>query len=174
MTEIPPVFDFAGWIAEHEHELRPPVNNRQMWPPAGDFIVQVVGGPNQRTDFHLDPYEEWFYQYRGDMYVELMTDEGRRRVDIREGQMWMLPRHTYHSPQRPGEGSIGLVIERIREEGTLEQFAWFCPACDNPLYQVDLQVRDIVADLPPAFEKFYESDDARHCDRCGAQHPGKG
>ena len=29
-----------------------------------DFIVQVVGGPNQRTDFHVDPYEEWFYQVR--------------------------------------------------------------------------------------------------------------
>ena len=34
-----------------------------------DFIVQVVGGPNQRTDYHLDPYEECFYQLKGDMHA---------------------------------------------------------------------------------------------------------
>lgn len=58
MTLIPPVFNFEEWIAEHQHLLRPPVNNQQMWTPMGDFIVQVVGGPNVRTDYHLDPYEE--------------------------------------------------------------------------------------------------------------------
>ena len=58
MTFIPPVFNFEEWIAEHQHLLQPPVNNQQMWKPMGDFIVQVVGGPNVRTDYHLDPYEE--------------------------------------------------------------------------------------------------------------------
>ncbi|WP_408898023.1 3-hydroxyanthranilate 3,4-dioxygenase [Nocardioides sp. R1-1] len=174
MTTIPPVLDFERWIAEHEDQLRPPVNNRQMWEPMGDFIVQVVGGPNQRTDFHLDPYEEWFYQYRGDMHVNLMTDDGIQRVDIREGEMWMLPRNVYHSPQRPDPRSIGIVIERIREEGTLEKFVWFCMECDHLVHEVELQVRDIVADLPPVFEQFYGSTPARTCDRCGTLHPGKG
>ena len=174
MTTIPPVFHFEKWVAEHEHLLKPPVNNQQMWEPMGDFIVQVVGGPNQRTDFHLDPYEEWFYQVRGNMHVNLMTDDGPERVDIREGEMWMLPRNVYHSPQRPGTGSIGVVIERIREEGTPEQFAWFCPACHHKVHDVELQVRDIVADLPPVFAEFYASAEGRTCDRCGTLHPGKG
>ncbi|WP_116199151.1 3-hydroxyanthranilate 3,4-dioxygenase [Amycolatopsis circi] len=174
MTAIPPVFDFAAWIKEHEDELKPPVNNKQMWAPMGDFIVQVVGGPNQRTDYHLDPYEEWFYQYKGDMHVNLMTDDGPRRVDIREGEMWMLPRNVHHSPQRPQEGSIGIVIERIREEGTLEKFVWFCLECDAKVHEVELQVRDIVDDLPPVFEQFYASEEARTCGACGTLHPGKG
>jgi 3-hydroxyanthranilate 3,4-dioxygenase len=31
-----------------------------------------------------------------------------------------------------------------------------------------------VADLPPVFVKFYESEEARTCDKCGTLHPGKG
>jgi len=175
MTTIPPVFNFDAWIADNRHLLKPPVNNKQMWEPGGDFIVMVVGGPNQRTDYHLDPYEEWFYQYRGSMHVDLMTDDGPERVDIREGEMWMLPRNVYHSPQRPEEGSIGMVIERIREEGTLEDFAWFCPECSAKVHEVRLQVRDIVEDLPPVFEAFYSSSEQdRTCGECGTVHPGKG
>jgi 3-hydroxyanthranilate 3,4-dioxygenase len=174
MTTIPPVIDFPAWIREHEHLLKPPVNNKQAWEPMGDFIVQVVGGPNQRTDYHFDPYEEWFYQYRGNMHVNIQTADGPQRIDIREGEMWLLPGNVYHSPQRPEPGSIGIVIERIREEGTLEKFAWFCPNCNTKVHEVELQVRDIVEDLPPVFRDFYESEAGRTCPNCGTVHPGKG
>ncbi|MCK8467785.1 3-hydroxyanthranilate 3,4-dioxygenase [Microbacterium sp. KSW4-16] len=174
MSTIPPVIDFPAWIKENEHLLKPPVNNKAAWAPMGDFIVQVVGGPNQRTDFHFDPYEEWFYQYRGNMHVNIQTPDGLQRVDIREGEMWLLPGNVFHSPQRPEEGSIGIVIERIREEGTLEKFAWFCPNCNAKVHEVELQVRDIVEDLPPVFRDFYESEEGRTCPQCGTVHPGKG
>lgn len=85
-----------------------------------------------------------------------------------------LPGNLPHSPQRPQEGSIGLVIERIREEGTLEKFQWYCPNCAGLVHEVELQVRDIVKDLPAVFKEFYESEDGRTCDTCGAVHPGKG
>lgn len=174
MSTIPPVIDFPAWIKENEHLLKPPVNNKAAWTPMGDFIVQVVGGPNQRTDFHFDPYEEWFYQYRGNMHVNIQTPDGLQRIDIREGEMWLLPGNVFHSPQRPEEGSIGIVIERIREEGTLEKFAWFCPNCNAKVHEVELQVRDIVEDLPPVFRDFYESEEGRTCPQCGTVHPGKG
>ncbi|GAA3935434.1 3-hydroxyanthranilate 3,4-dioxygenase [Microbacterium soli] len=174
MSSIPPVIDFPKWIKENEHLLKPPVNNKQAFTPMSDFIVQVVGGPNQRTDFHFDPYEEWFYQYKGNMHVNIQTPEGLQRIDIREGEMWLLPGNVFHSPQRPEEGSIGIVIERIREEGTLEKFAWFCPNCNTKVHEVELQVRDIVEDLPPVFTEFYESEDGRTCPECGTVHPGKG
>lgn len=174
MSTIPPVIDFPTWIREHEHLLKPPVNNKAAWAPMGDFIVQVVGGPNQRTDYHFDPYEEWFYQYRGSMHVNIMTEDGPQRIDIREGEMWLLPGNVYHSPQRPEAGSIGIVIERIREEGTFEKFAWFCPNCTTKVHEVELQVRDIVEDLPPVFRAFYESEEGRTCPECGTVHPGKG
>jgi 3-hydroxyanthranilate 3,4-dioxygenase len=175
MTTIPEKYNFEQWLSENEGSLKPPVNNKAMWPDAKDFIVQVVGGPNQRTDFHVVPYEEYFYQVRGNMHVNLMTDEGVRRVDIREGEMWLLPGNIPHSPQRPEAGSIGIVIEKIREEGTLEKFQWYCQNCDALVHEVELQVRDIVEDLPPVFEEFYARDDAgRTCSACGTVHPGRG
>ncbi|MCB5911586.1 3-hydroxyanthranilate 3,4-dioxygenase [Streptomyces sp. SF28] len=171
---LPPVINFAQWVDAHAEELKPPVNNRQIWDGVSDFIVQVVGGPNQRTDFHLDPYEEWFYQVKGAMHVNVMTDEGPQRIDVREGEMFLLPGNVPHSPQRPEAGSIGLVIERIREEGTLESFQWYCPGCDALIHAEELQVRDIVTDLPPVFESFYDNERARTCRACGTLHPGKG
>ncbi|WP_340681892.1 3-hydroxyanthranilate 3,4-dioxygenase [Amycolatopsis coloradensis] len=173
MTRIPDVVNFQAWIAEHEHLLKPPVNNRTM-ALGNDFIVQIVGGPNQRTDFHVDPYEEWFYQLKGNMHVNIMTDEGQKTVRISEGDTWLLPGDIPHSPQRPEADSIGLVIERVREEGTLEKFQWYCLECAALVHEVELQVRDIVEDLPPVFTAFYGDEQARTCGGCGALHPGKG
>lgn len=171
---IPPVIDFAKWVKENEHLLQPPVNNRQMYDPAGDFIIQVVGGPNVRHDFHVDPYEEWFYQVRGNMHVNVMDDGAQHTVHINEGEIWLLPRNTPHSPQRPEPGSIGIVIERIREEGTLEKFQWYCLDCSGLVHEVELQVRDLVKDMPPVFEAFHNDTAARTCPQCGTLHPGKG
>lgn len=172
--DIPATIHFEGWIAEHQHLLKPPVGNRQVFPTGDDFITMVVGGPNQRTDYHVDPYEELFYQVKGNIHVDVMTPDGPDRIDIHEGEMWVLPRRLPHSPQRPEPGSIGLVIERVREEGTLERFQWYCEACNALVHEVELQVRDIVADLPPVFTAFYDSVEARTCQQCGALHRGKG
>lgn len=174
MSTIPPVINFPQWIKDNEHLLQPPVNNKEAYPGQEDYIVQVVGGPNVRNDFHFEPYEEWFYQVRGDIHVIIMTEDGPQRIDIREGDMWVLPRNTYHSPQRPEAGSIGIVIERVREEGTLERFAWFCPSCSTKVHEVELQLTDIVADLPRVYDEFLNSEEGRNCPNCGMRHPGKG
>lgn len=166
--------NFPGWIEANQHLLKPPVGNKQMFPTGDDFIVMVVGGPNARTDFHVDPYEEFFYQVKGNMHVKTMTPEGSKDVHIGEGEMWVLPGNTPHSPQRPEVGSIGLVVERVREEGTLEKFQWYCFECSALVHEVELQVRDIVQDLPPVFTAFYSDEKARTCASCGVLHPGKG
>lgn len=170
---IPPI-DFTKWIDEHAHLLKPPVGNQVVFEGTDDFIVMVVGGPNFRTDFHVDPFEELFYQVRGNMHVNVVTGNGPETVHIREGQMWLLPARVPHSPQRPEAGSVGLVVERIRPEGELERFRWYCMECTAPVHEVELQVRDIVKDLPPVFEAFYTDEKARACGQCGALHPGKG
>jgi 3-hydroxyanthranilate 3,4-dioxygenase len=165
--------NFPKWIEENRHLLKPPVGNKTM-AVGKDFIVMIVGGPNSRTDFHVDPYEEWFYQLEGTMHVDLMVDGKPESVEIGAGDSWLLPGNTPHSPQRPEPGSIGLVMERVREEGTLERFQWYCPNCNALVHEVELQVRDIVIDLPPVFTAFYEDEDARLCRNCGHLHPGKG
>jgi 3-hydroxyanthranilate 3,4-dioxygenase len=172
--DVTTTLDFDAWLAEHGPNLKPPVGNKEVFPGSEDFIVMVVGGPNQRTDFHQEPYEEVFYQLKGTMHVDLQTATGRRTVTIGPGQMWVLPRNVPHSPQRPEAGSIGLVFERPREPGVLEHFQWYCPACNHLIHDVELQVTDIVVDLPPVFESFYGSAEARTCGECGTVHPGRG
>jgi hypothetical protein len=65
-------FNFSRWIDEHAHLLKPPVGNQLVFREAEDLIVQVVGGPNARTDYHDDPYEEFFYQLRGNMVLKVI------------------------------------------------------------------------------------------------------
>src|SRR5882757_11227095 len=96
-------FNFKQWLDEHAHLLKPPVGNQQIWTDA-DLMVTVVGGPNQRTDFHDDPVEEFFYQMRGDMVLKVVDDGKHYDVPIREGEIFLLPPHVRHSPQRPQEG----------------------------------------------------------------------
>ena len=165
--------NFQQWIEDNRHLLKPPVGNKTMT-VGKDFIVMIVGGPNARTDYHVDPYEEWFYQLEGAMHVDLMVDGKPETVEISADQNWLLPGNTPHSPQRPEPGSIGLVMERVREDGVLEKFQWYCPNCNALVHEVELQVRDIVVDLPPVFTAFYEDEQARTCKNCGHVHPGKG
>jgi 3-hydroxyanthranilate 3,4-dioxygenase len=169
---LPPI-NFPQWIAEHQHLLKPPVGNQQIWSDT-DFIVTVVGGPNRRTDFHDDPYEEFFYQFRGDAYLNTMEDGKPARVELKEGAMFLLPPHVRHSPQRPEPGSLCIVIERTRPEGVLDGFEWYCPQCQVRLHRVEVQLKSIVRDLPPLFDAFYANAEARLCRQCGTLHPGKG
>jgi 3-hydroxyanthranilate 3,4-dioxygenase len=165
--------NFPQWIAEHAHLLKPPVGNAQIWKDT-DFIVTIVGGPNKRTDFHDDPYEEFFYQIKGNAWLNIMQDGKPGRVELAEGAIFLLPPHARHSPQRPEPESVCLVIERARPEGVIDGFEWFCLKCHALLHRVEVQLKDIVKDLPPLFEAFYASKDLRTCKNCGEVHPGKG
>jgi 3-hydroxyanthranilate 3,4-dioxygenase len=164
--------NFPSWLQDHAHLLKPPVGNQQIWSDA-DFIVTVVGGPNQRTDFHDDPYEEFFYQFKGNASLRLMEPQGPRDVALTEGTIYLLPPHVRHSPQRPEAGSLCLVIERQRPAGELDGFEWYCPACNHLLHRIEVQLKSIVKDLPPLFEQFYNSPQLRTCSACGTVHPGR-
>ena len=164
-------FNFGKWIDEHAHLLKPPVGNQLVFREAEDLIVQVVGGPNARTDYHDDPYEEFFYQLRGDMVLKVLEAGRPRDVPIGEGEILLLPARVRHSPQRSA-GSVGLVVEKIRPRGVDDGFEWYCPQCWALVHRVEVNVQDIVKDLPPLFEAFYSG--TRTCPRCGAVHPGKG
>ena len=165
-------FNFEKWIDEHAHLLKPPVANRLVFEDAG-MVVQVVGGPNQRVDFHDDPVEELFYQLRGDMVLKLAEGGKIHDVRIREGDMFLLPPHIRHSPQRPVPGSIGLVVEGTRRAEDRDGFEWFCFGCGALVHRVEVTVRNIVKDLPPLSAAFYADEAARTCRQCGAVHPGK-
>lgn len=162
--------NFRHWIDEHRHLLKPPVGNRQIWADT-DFMVTVVGGPNERLDYHDDPTEEFFYQVEGDMILRLMDENGPQDLSIREGDVFLLPPHVRHSPQRPAD-SIGLVIERQRPEGAVDGFEWYCLECNALVHREEVLLTNIVEDLPPLFASFQANEKARICGACGALHPG--
>src|SRR6202035_5087529 len=102
--------NFKRWIDENRAVLKPPVGNKRVFQD-GDFVIMVVGGPNQRKDYHVDPGEEFFYQLEGDMVLRLMDPATRtaRDISIRQGDVFLLPPLVPHSPQRQAN-TIGMVI----------------------------------------------------------------
>ena len=95
-------FNLHAWINENRHLLKPPVGNKQIYVGNDDFIVMVVGGPNGRKDYHWEDGEELFYQMEGDIQVKIINEKGEpETIDIREGEMFLLPPRVPHSPQRP-------------------------------------------------------------------------
>ena len=92
-------FNFQKWIAENEHLLKPPVGNKKVFED-GDMTVQVVGGPNERCDYHDDPVEGFFYQLKGNMVLKVGDNGNFYDVPIKEGEVFLLPPHVRHSPQR--------------------------------------------------------------------------
>ncbi|MEO8672035.1 MAG: 3-hydroxyanthranilate 3,4-dioxygenase [Tahibacter sp.] len=152
------------WIDEHRHLLRPPVGNKCI--VDGDFIVMIVGGPNSRTDYHLDEGPEFFYQIEGEMLLRVQEDGARRDIPIRAGELFYLPSRIPHSPQRMPE-SIGLVIERRRIAGERDALMWFCEHCNHKLYEEFFVLENIEKDFPAVFQRYYASESARTCVQCG-------
>ena len=165
-------FNFQAWIDDNRHLLKPPVGNRRVYEDA-EMTVMVVGGPNKRTDYHDDPVEEFFYQLEGDMLLKVMDEGEFYDVPIRQGEVFLLPAHVRHSPQRPQEGSVGLVIEPKRPEGAKDAIEWYCFECGARVHRQEFTLQDITKDLPPVYESFYASEKARTCPSCNAVHPGK-
>ena len=171
MSYLPPI-NLQAWIEEHRDQLKPPVCNKMVY-EVGDFIIMVICGPNTRKDYHDDPGEEFFYQLEGDMILRVMEDGKPKDVTIKQGEIFLLPPHIHHSPQR-FENTVGLVIERKRFEGELDGFAWYCDECHSKIHEEFVPLKSIVDDLPPLFDRFWNSEENRTCGECNHIMPPKG
>jgi 3-hydroxyanthranilate 3,4-dioxygenase len=164
-SKIIPPLNLKNWIDENRHLLKPPVNNKVIY-PHHDFIVMVVGGPNQRHDFHVNEGEEFFYQIEGTIELHLRPyGENPLIITLNPGDIFLLPPSTPHSPQRPAS-SVGLVIERKRRGDEIDIFEWYCPHCDLIVYSDSLHLTDIVTELPKVFAQFYSKPEAKLCPHC--------
>lgn len=164
MSKLFPPINFKKWIDENRDKLRPPVCNQVVWED-GDFIIMVVGGPNNRKDYHYNETPEFFYQLEGDMLLKIIDDGKFVDVPIKEGEIFLLPPKVPHSPQRY-ENTVGLVVEQKRPEGMKDGLQWFCENCAKQLHHYDFEMKDIVGELPKAFNIYYNNDDMRTCKSC--------
>ena len=108
-----------------------------------------------------------FYQLEGKIQVAIQENGEKKIMELGPGDMYLHPAKVPHSPGR-SEGSIGLVIERKREDiDGKDGLLWFCDNCNNKLYEVYFPLSDIETDFLKHFKHFYSSEELRTCNKCG-------
>lgn len=160
-------FNIQKWIEQNRELLKPPVGNKNLYKDAGDYIVMMVGGPNARKDYHYNETEELFYQLQGDIVVGIQEDGKAVDIEIKEGEMFLLPAGVPHQPRR-GENTVGLVIEVKRADRDMKDgLMWFCENCNHKLHDDYFVLENIEKDFLPRFRHFYGSESLRTCNSCG-------
>ena len=158
-------FNFKQWINDNRHLLKPPVNNKVVYEDT-EFIVMVVGGPNSRKDFHFNESEEFFCQLEGDVKVQIQEEGKAVDVEIKEGDIFLLPPKVPHNPKRPAN-TVGLVMERKRRPNEKDGLLWFCENCNNKLFEKYFSLTNIMTQFQETFQEFYGSKELRTCKSCG-------
>jgi len=92
------VVPLGQWISEVKHLLQPPVGNKMLY-GEGQLQSFIVGGPNTRRDFHIEEGEEYFFQIKGDMRLDIMEKGKLKKIPIKQGEVFLLPARIPHSPQ---------------------------------------------------------------------------
>ncbi|OCL01815.1 3-hydroxyanthranilate 3,4-dioxygenase [Glonium stellatum] len=153
------------WLEENSHLLKPPINNYCVY--NDNVTVMIVGGPNERTDYHINETAEWFYQYKGNMLLKTV-DEGKfRDIVINEGEMFLLPPNTPHNPVRFAN-TVGIVLEQSRPAGSLDRLRWYCQDCGEQVHEASFHCTDLGTQIKDAVNKFKADKKARTCNNCGS------
>ena len=165
-------FQIQQWISDNGDKLIPPVGGETLWKDS-NLMITIVGGPNKRTDYHIDAFEEFFYQIKGDIVLRIQEDGKARDVEVKEGDVFLLPAYVPHAPMRPA-GTVGLIAEIKRtKDDPLDGFSWFCEKCNHQLFRKDAYIEVLERDMPPIFEAYYADPGNQTCDSCGHANPGR-
>nr|XP_056709240.1 3-hydroxyanthranilate 3,4-dioxygenase [Euleptes europaea] len=142
------------WIEENRAAFLPPVCNKLMH--RCQLNVMFVGGPNQRKDYHIEEGEELFYQLEGDMCLKIIENGKHKDIDIKEGEMFLLPARIPHSPQRY-ENTVGLVIERQRLKTETDGLRYYVGESTDVLFERWFHCDDLGTQLIPIIQEFFSS-----------------
>jgi len=158
------------WLSENAHLLKPPINNYCVY--HDPVTVMIVGGPNARTDYHINSTAEWFYQYKGSMLLKTIQEDHSNPsskfhdIPIHEGEMFLLPPNIPHNPVRFAN-TVGIVIEQPRPEGSLDRLRWYCQNCKSEVHEAAFHCTDLGTQIKEAVNAFKEDGQARMCKTCG-------
>jgi len=172
-ASYPPPVHLKKWVEENKGSFLPPVMNKLMYPSDRcQWKIMFVGGPNTRTDYHIEEGEEWFYQVKGDMVVKIVDDVKFKDVVIKEGQAYLHPPRVPHSPQR-FENTVGLVIERLRTLHEVDGLRWYCPnpACRKVVFEKFFHCENLGTQLQVLINFYYANESVRTCKHCGTVDP---
>ncbi|KXL43803.1 MAG: hypothetical protein FE78DRAFT_81451 [Acidomyces sp. 'richmondensis'] len=157
-------YNLPKWLEENSHLLKPPINNHLIY--NDPLTIQVVGGPNARTDYHINETPEFFYQYKGRMLLKIVQDNEFKDIYINEGDLFLLPGNIPHNPVR-FENTIGVVLELPRPEQSLDRLRWYCQNCGEKVHELSFHCTDLGTQIKDAVNKFKADADARKCKNCG-------
>ena len=153
--------DLQQWITDNADAFEPPVSNKVVWKDS-DQIFMVIRGPNARSDFHIDPFDEVFMQLKGSIRLDLMIDGKRLEHWIHEGQVMLVPANVPHSPLRPAH-TWGLVIERPSPDNLFDSLVWFCDVCGDEVSRVTFHLSNIETELAAAMHNYNQDESLRTC-----------
>ncbi|GAB5569571.1 3-hydroxyanthranilate 3 [Prionailurus iriomotensis] len=171
------------WVEENRASFLPPVCNKLLHQE--QLKVMFVGGPNIRKDYHIEEGEEKmgvFYQFKGDMVLQVLERGKHRDVTIRQGEVrlgprgrvvkdhgaethrplilsliFLLPAGVPHSPQRFAD-TVGLVIERRRLKTELDGLRYYVGDTTDVLFEKWFYCEDLGTQLAPIIQEFFSSE----------------
>ena len=130
----------------------------------------IVGGPNSRTDYHINTTPEFFYQYRGSMLlrvIDVSADPPEPQdIPIHEGSVFLLPPNTPHCPVR-FKDTIGVVLEAPRPKGAVDIMRWYCRGCGGVVWEKSFECSDLGSQVKAVVEEFGSDEAKRTCKACG-------
>jgi len=158
-------------LEDNSHLLKPPINNYCVYNE--DVTVMIVGGPNARTDYHINTTAEWFYQYKGSMLLKVVEPPSsptskptHRDIAIYEGCMFLLPPNTPHNPIRFAD-TVGIVLEQPRPADSVDTLRWYCQSCGEIVHEASFHCTDLGTQIKEAVNAFKADEAARRCKACG-------
>lgn len=161
---LSPPINLPKWLEENIQLLQPPINNHCLYNE--DFSVMVVGGPNERTDYHINTTPEWFYQHKGAMILKVVDDGTFRDIIIREGDMFLLPANIPHNPIRFAN-TVGIVLEQKRPKESSDTLRWYCDGCKEIVNEATFHCTNLGTQVKAAVLAFDADERRRTCGNCG-------
>ncbi|KAF2836281.1 3-HAO-domain-containing protein [Patellaria atrata CBS 101060] len=159
------------WLEANSHLLKPPINNYCV--TNDDMTVMIVGGPNARTDYHINSTPELFYQYRGSMLLKTVQPPSSpsspptfHDIPIAESELYLLPPNIPHNPIRYAN-TVGIVVEQPRPADSVDRLRWYCRGCGDVVHEAAFHMRDLGSQIREAVEAFAGDRGLRTCGGCG-------
>ena len=85
-------FNLMQWIKDNRAQLTPPMVNKPIWRDR-EFVVMILAGPITRADYHDDPFEEFFFQLKGNMVLKTIQNGKHEDIPVNEGGVFLMPAH---------------------------------------------------------------------------------